>query len=475
MKKTSAVSANEAELEKRENRMGTEPVLKLLVTMSLPAIISMLVQAAYNIVDSVFVSRIGEEALAAVSLAFPIQILIVALSVGMGVGINSGIARRLGQRNEEEAVNIAEHGLLLSVILSILCVILAAIAIKPFLTLFSDPGPTLDYAIGYSSIVTYLAFGAIICQSGFAIMQGTGNMIQPMIGQLIGAIFNIIFDPILIFGLLGFPALGVNGAAIATVTGQILAMIYVMCIVFFRKKNLLRLNLKDFKYSNRIMKTIISVGLPSAIMQGIGSVMLTGYNLLLAAYGTTALAVFGVYFKVQSFIFMPIFGLCQGTMPIFGYNYGAQNEKRFMQTMKYALIISTSIMIIGFLWFEFFPESIFRIFDASEDMLKMGTVCLRGIAWHFPLAGISILISNSFQAMGKAYVSMISSILRQIIILLPAAFILEKIGGLDLNWYSFVISEGFSLVYLVLSFIHAKHKVLDKFPEGGIKKASVAK
>lgn len=453
----------EAELAQRENKMGTEPILRLLISMSLPAMISMLVQAFYNIVDSIYVSHISEEALAAVSLAFPIQILIVALSVGIGVGINSGISRKLGQRNIDTAKSIAEHGLLISVIISIIVAILALVAIVPFLSLFSGPGPTLEMAIGYSRIVTFLAFGGIICQAGFAILQGTGNMIQPMIGQLIGAILNIILDPIFIFGYFGIPALGVNGAGVATVIGQVVSMIYVLAVVFFRKKNLLKLNFKEFRFSWSIIKEIFVVGLPAAVMQGIGSLMLTGYNFLLAFYGTTALAVFGVYFKVQSFIFMPIFGLGQGAMPIFGYNFGARNEKRFMETMKYGIIIATIIMVIGLILFEVFPQYILGIFDASEDMMTMGDACLRAIAWSFPFAGISIVISNAFQAMGKSYISMIASILRQIVILLPSAYILAIIGGLDLNWYSFLIAEIFSLLYLTFMFRRTKKRVLDKF------------
>lgn len=467
MNQKDQLEARQKELEKRETRMGTEPVLRLLVTMSLPAMISMLVQALYNVVDSVYVSRIGEEALAAVSLAFPIQILIIALSVGMGVGINSGISRKLGQRNTQDAVFIAEHGLLLSVIISIIIAILAATAVVPFLQLFSNPGETLNMAIGYAQIVTFFAFGGVICQAGFAIMQGTGNMIQPMIGQLIGAILNIILDPIFIFGYFGLPAFGVNGAAIATVIGQIVAMIYVLLVLFFRKKNLLKLDFRKFRYKNQIMKGIIVVGLPAAVMQGIGSVMLSGYNLLLSYYGTTALAVFGVYFKVQSFVFMPIFGLGQGAMPIFGYNYGARDEKRFLATMKYAMIISTCIMIIGLLLFEVFPQYILKVFDASDDMIAMGDICLRAIAWHFPIAGICIIISNAFQAMGKSYISMIASFLRQIVFLLPAAFILAAIGGLNLNWYSFIIAESFSLIYLLFMFFRIKKRELDKFDVKG--------
>ncbi len=453
------------EEQERENKMGREPILPLLVSMSLPAIISMMVQAAYNVVDSIYVSRIGEEALAAVSLVFPIQIIIVALSVGMGVGINSGISRSLGSKHEEKAVLIAENGLILGVLTSLICIFLALTVVTPYISMFTDNSQTLKYAIQYSQIVTILAFGGILTQAGFSIMQGTGNMIQPMIGQLIGAIINIILDPIFIFGYFGLPKFEVAGAAIATVIGQIVSMIYILGIVFFRKKNILKVKFNQFRFRWPIFKEIISVGLPSAVMQGIGSVMLTGYNYLLASYGTTVLAVFGVYFKVQSFIFMPVFGLNQGAMPIYGYNFGARNEKRFMDTLKISMLIAIGIMTIGMLIFEFFPDTVLKIFDASDDLLKIGEVCLRTIAYSYPVAAIGITISNSFQAMGKAYISMIASILRQIVFLLPAAFILLVLFGLDANWYSFLIAEGASLAYLLIVFMHTKRTVLDKFPK----------
>ncbi len=317
-----------------ENKMGTMHIPQLLFSMALPAIISMFVQAMYNIVDSVFVAQTGENALTAVSLAFPVQMLIVSCFVGMGVGINSGISRRLGEKKHREAEMVAEHGFLVAVILSLAAAVLGAVFSNIFVKMFTDNPEIIKGCTDYLLIVTIFSFGSIITQAGFSTLQGSGDMIQPMIGQLIGAITNIILDPIMIFGLLGFPALGVTGAAIATVTGQIIAMVYILIVVLKRKKNLLKLHFRSFKYRGAIMKDIAVVGLPSAIMQGIGSFMVTGYNLILAGYGMTAVAVFGVYFKVQSFIFMPIFGLGQGAMPIFGYNYGAQKAEAVQRDIK---------------------------------------------------------------------------------------------------------------------------------------------
>lgn len=446
-----------------ENKMGTMHIPQLLFSMALPAIISMFVQAMYNIVDSVFVAQIGENALTAVSLAFPVQMLIVSCFVGMGVGINSGISRRLGEKKHREAEMVAEHGFLVAVILSLAAAVLGAAFSNVFVKMFTDNPEIIKGCTDYLLIVTIFSFGSIITQAGFSTLQGSGDMIQPMIGQLIGAITNIILDPIMIFGLLGFPALGVTGAAIATVTGQIIAMVYILIVVLKRKKNLLKLHFRSFKYRGTIMKDIAVVGLPSAIMQGIGSFMVTGYNLILAGYGMTAVAVFGVYFKVQSFIFMPIFGLGQGAMPIFGYNYGAQNAKRFKETLKVAILTSLVIMFVGVLLFQLFPAQIFMLFNASEEMTAIGINCFRAISLAFPLAGVSIMLSTSFQAMGKSYLSMISSFLRQMIFLLPFSYLFSLIGGLDTVWYGFIVSEIACLVFEVIVYRHYKKKVLDRW------------
>lgn len=439
------------------------PIPKLLLTMSLPAIISMMIQALYNVVDSIFVAQLGEEALTAISLAFPIQIIIISCFVGMAVGINSSISRRLGEHKQSEAENVAEHGFLVAVILSILLAIMGYLVAGPFIGLFTDNANIISQGTSYVTIVTVFCMGSIVAHAAFGTLQGSGEMIKPMMGQIIGAVTNLLLDPIMIFGLFGFPALGVSGAAVATVVGQTVSMIFMLFMVFKGKNNLLKLDLRKFNYQGKIIKDIIVVGLPAAIMQGIGSLMITGYNLILASFGMSAVAVFGVYFKIQSIIFMPIFGLGQGAMPIFGYNFGAKNQERFYHTLKVAIIAAVTIMSIGTLALWIFPEQILMPFNPSPEMTKIAVTAFRAISLAFPIAGLSIMISVSFQAIGKAYVSMIASFIRQMVVLLPASFILSRIGGLDLVWYGFIISEFFSITYQLIMLRRFKSQITDQW------------
>jgi putative MATE family efflux protein len=462
--------SNEAALDEaaRHNKMGRLPIPKLLVSMALPAIISMFVQAMYNVVDSIFVAQLSENALTAVSLAFPVQMVIVACSVGMGVGINSGISRRLGEGRHADAESVAEHGFLLAIILSLILAVLGGLFAHNFAALFTTEAEIVNGCTDYLVICCVFCFGGIVTQAGFSLLQGSGEMIQPMIGQLIGAVTNIILDPIMIFGLIGFPALGVAGAAIATVTGQIIAMVYVLLIVAFRKKNVLKVHPRDFHYNGAVMGAIVAVGLPAAVMQGISSFMVTFYNLILTQYGTTAMAVFGVFFKVQSFVFMPVFGLCQGAMPIYGYNYGARKAGRFMENAKVAMIISECMMLVGVMLYQVFPEQIFHLFNASDDMIAMGVQCFRVISWSFITAGISIPLSNAFQAVGKAYISMVSSFLRQMILLLPFSWLFSYLWGLDWVWLGFVVSDALNLIFVAAMFLRFKHKELDQWHGPGM-------
>lgn len=450
-------------LLKKKNKMGVMPIPRLLLTMSLPAIISMLIQSMYNVVDSIFVAQIGEEALTAVSLAFPIQILIISCFVGMGVGINSVISRHLGADKKEEAVNAAEHGFIIAIVLSLILAIFGFVIAEGFVGLFTTDPLIISQGRDYITIVTVFCFGSLITQAAFATLQGCGEMIKPMMGQIIGAVTNIILDPILIFGLLGFPAMGVRGAAIATVVGQIITMIFMLYIVFRGKNNHLELNYRSFHYEGKIIKDIVVVGLPATIMQGLGALLITGYNLILAGFGISAVAVFGVYFKVQSIIFMPIFGLGQGAMPIFGFNFGAKNQDRFSETLKVAMAIASLIMVFGTILFWVFPEQIMMLFNPTEEMLAIGVQCFRIVSLAFPLAGISIMISTSFQAMGKAYVSMIASFIRQMIVLLPISYIFAAIGGLDLVWYGFVVSEVVCLTYEIYMYRRFKQEIFDRW------------
>lgn len=439
------------------------PIPKLLFTMSLPAIISMMIQALYNVVDSIFVAQVGEESLTAISLAFPIQIIIISCFVGMAVGINSSVSRRLGQHKQSEAENVAEHGFLVAIVLSIVLAIMGYLVAEPFMKLFTENANIIAQGTSYVTIVTVFCFGSIGAHAAFGTLQGSGEMIKPMMGQIIGAVINLILDPIFIFGFFGIPALGVTGAAIATVIGQIISMVFMLFMVFKGKGNLLKLDLRKFKYNRKIIRDIIVVGLPAAIMQGIGSFMITGYNLILSSFGMSAVAVFGVYFKIQSIIFMPIFGLGQGAMPIFGYNFGAKNEKRFYETLKVAIITAVIIMSIGTLMLWIFPKQILIPFNPSQEMREIALVAFRVISLAYPIAGLSIMISVSFQAIGKAYVSMIASFIRQIIFLLPASYLLSRIGGLDLVWFGFIISEFGSIVYQLIMLRRFKSQITDQW------------
>jgi len=425
------------------------PIPKLLFSMSIPAIISMMIQAMYNVVDSIFVAQIGEEALTAVSLAFPIQIVIISCFVGMGIGINSSISRRLGQNKKNEATNVAEHGFLLAILIAVVLGILGFFTAEAFISLFTDNANIIAQGRAYLMIVTVFCFGSFITQAAYSTLQGSGEMIQPMVGQIIGAVVNIILDPIMIFGWFGLPALGVTGAAIATVIGQLFGMSYMLLVIFKSSKNYLKLDYRVFHYDPVIVKDIFKVGLPAAIMQGLASLMITGYNLILAGFGMSAVAVFGVYFKIQSIIFMPIFGLGQGAMPIFGFNFGAKNRERFNETLKVAITAALSIMTIGTLLFWIFPTQIMMAFNPSPEMMAIGIKALRNISLAFPMAGISIMLSVSFQAIGKAYVSMIASFIRQMVVLLPVTYLLALAGGLDWVWYGFIISEIACLSYEV--------------------------
>lgn len=433
------------------NKLAATPIPKLIISMSLPAILSMMVQALYNIVDSIFVSRISEDALTALSLAFPVQIILISCFVGLGIGINSAVSRKLGEGDKKTAANIAEHGYLIAIILYAIVALAGIFFIDDFFKLFTSNETILDYSITYTRIILFFSFGRILAQAGMSILQGSGEMIIPMRAQLIGTVFNIILDPILIFGFFGLPAMGVKGAAIATVAAQILSMFYIF-LTFLRKKGHLQLDIKNFSYSGRIARSIILVGLPAAIMQGLVSVMLTGLNIILVGFSTTAVAVLGVYYKLQSFVFMPIFGISQAVMPIVGFNFGAKNKKRIIDALRFASLISVIYMTLGLLVFQLFPESLLNLFKSSAEMSTVGVTAFRRISLIFPLAAVTIILSTSFQATGKAYFSLIITFCRQLLILLPLAWFLGQQFGIDALWFSFIIAETVGLLLSGLIF-----------------------
>lgn len=413
--------------------------------MSVPMIISMLVQALYNIIDSMFVAQISEHALTAVSLAFPAQNLMIAVATGTGVGINANLSRSLGEKNFERANQIANHAIFLAVCSFIGFAIFGFCFSEIFFRLQTDIPEIIEHGTSYLQICTICSMGLFGEIAFERLLQSTGKTFYSMIVQGSGAIINIILDPIFIFGLFGIPKMGVSGAAIATVSGQIIA-----CIIGFfinrAKNHELHLSLRTFRIDGGIIRRIYSVGIPSIIMASVGSVMTFGMNKILIAFSSTATAVFGVYFKLQSFIFMPVFGLNNGTVPIIAYNYGARKPDRIMKTLKLAIVYAVSIMFIGFLAFQFLPHKLLAIFNASETMLEIGIPALRIISLSFMLAGYGISCSSLFQAMGHGMMSLVTSTIRQLVILLPSAFILAKIGGLSYVWFSFPIAEVFAMI-----------------------------
>ncbi len=439
------------------NKMGTMPVGKLMMSMSLPAMFSMIINALYNIVDSIFVGMIGESALAAVTLIFPIQMLLISVGVGTGVGLNSLISRRLGERNFHEANLAASHGLLLSFINWGIFAVFGIFLSGPFVRAFSEKASITGDAISYCSIISILSLFILIQINIEKIMQATGNMVMPMICGLTGAVINIVLDPVLIFGLFGAPQLGVAGAAIATVIGQFFAMCLGL-ILLFTKDHEIKIEFKGFQISGKTLKNIYSVGLPSIIMQSIGSVMLVGLNAILISFSDAAVAVLGVYFRLQSFIFMPVFGLTQGSLPIFGYNYGAKNKERLIQSFQLSLKIAVSIMIVGLVIFQLFPVPLLKLFSASPEMIHIGVRALRMISSCFVFAAFGIMCATLFQATDHGAFSLYISLMRQLLLILPIAWVLAHFTGLDYVWMAFPSAEIFSLIASAFFLKHIYNK-----------------
>ncbi|MBQ7644302.1 MAG: MATE family efflux transporter [Spirochaetales bacterium] len=440
----------EEETVVHENKLGVMPIGKLLVVMSVPTMFSMLIQALYNIVDSIFVSRFSEKALTAVSLAFPMQMLMASFSVGTSVGICSVISRRLGERREEEAFHTAQTGYSIMLLEMVFFVLIGAFVSKPFIGLYTDDGELLSMSVTYLRICLCISVGTFVNIFTEKSLQSTGDTIHPMIIQASGAIFNVIFDPILIFGYFGFPAMGIAGAAVATVAGQIFAM--VMGLFFLKRNKYISIKLLRFYLNGNCAKDILEVGVPSIIMQGIGTVMTSLMNAILIAYDVLATTVFGVYFKLQSFVFMPVFGMNSGLMPILGYNYGAKNRPRMMKALKLGLISAFTFMTLGALVFFFFPDALLGLFNASDQMKVLGETALRRICITFPLAAISIILGSLFQAMGKGFYSMITSVVRQLVFLIPCAWLFGKLFGLNAVWFSFLAAEVVALVLTLCFF-----------------------
>lgn len=432
----------------KENKMGIMPIPKLLISMSLPMIISMLVQALYNIVDSIFVAQLNEAALTAVSLVFPIQNLMIAVASGTGVGVNALLSRSLGEKKPEEANKIASNGIFLAICSSIVFAILGIIGSRFFFEFQTDDVQIIEYGVQYMSIITVASITIFLQITFERLLQSTGKTIFNMITQGTGAIINIILDPIFIFGWFGFPAMGVIGAAVATITGQFVA---VLLAAFFQHKYNTEITVKvrGFKPNGRVIGAIYKIGVPSILMQSIGSVTTFALNNILLMFSSTAATVFGVYFKLQSFIFMPVFGLTNGMIPIVAYNYGARNKKRIYDTLKLSIVIAVSIMVVGVLIFQLFPETLLAMFDASETMIAIGVPALRTISLSFVFAGFCIISSCMFQALGNGVYSLIMSMCRQLFVIIPVAYVFAITIGLDAVWFSYPIAEIVSVTICI--------------------------
>lgn len=443
----------------KENKMGVLPVNKLLITMSLPMMISMLVQALYNIVDSIFVAQIEEKALTAVSLAFPIQTLMIAVGVGTSVGINALLSRFLGEREFEKANDVAKNGIFLAILSYLVFLLIGIFAVKGFYASQTTDTVINAYGVEYLTIICVASLG-IFMQSTFEkLLQSTGKTFYAMITQGTGAIINIILDPILIFGYFGMPKMGVAGAAVATVIGQCAAA--VMAIIMNVKINTeIHVGMKRFKPSGSVIKQIYIIGVPSIVMQAIGSVMTYGMNRILITFTDTATAVFGVYFKLQSFVFMPVFGLNNGLVSILAYNYGAGKKERVMKSYKLAVCYAVAIMVVGVIIMQCIPDKLLLLFDASEHMLSIGVPALRIISVCFIPAAFGIATGAVFQALGYAWYSMIVSICRQLLVLLPVAYLLALTGELQNVWWSFPAAEIVSACVTVFFLVRIRKNVI---------------
>lgn len=436
---------------KSSNKMGEMPMHKLFLTMSVPLIISMLVQALYNIVDSIFVSRICEDALTAVSLVAPVQNLMIAVATGTGVGFNALISRRLGQRKQKEANDTANNAIFLAFCSYVVFLIIGLTCSRAFMLAQTDIPSIVDYGTTYMSIVMALSIGMFGQVTIERLLQATGRTVFPMLTQVTGALVNIIFDWVLIFGIGPFPKLGVAGAALATIFGQCVAM--VMGIFFNAKfNNEIQLNFRGMKPQAAIIKEIYKIGVPSIIMVSIGSVMTFGMNRILLGFTSTAAAVFGAYFKLQGIVFMPLFGMNNALVPIVGYNFGAGSRERIMKAYKIGCIYACIFMWIGLAAFQIFPTQLLGFFSASEYMLQIGVPALRITSMIFIFAGISVISGSLFQATGRSMYSLIVSFIRQLIVLLPAAYLLSRLGNLNYVWLSLPISElaGFAVTIVMM-------------------------
>lgn len=444
-----------------ENKMGTMPEGRLIITMSFPIMLSMLVQALYNIVDSAFVARISEDALTAVSLAFPVQLLMIAVATGTGVGVNALLSRRLGQKKQEEANAVAVNGVFLSVCFWLVFAVLGLLFGRGFITLFTDVPAVIDMGSSYVTVVTVASCGVFLLFVAERLMQATGNTVYHMVTQLIGAVLNCILDPIMIFGLLGFPALGTTGAALATVLSQIIAM----GIGFFinvRFNHDVRLHVRGFRPNGGILGEIVRIGLPAAVQQSLLSILTVGLNRILMPFSQTSVSFYGVYYKLQNFLFMPIYGLNNALIPMVGYNFGAKKRRRIERITRYALYLAVGIMAAGTVLFELIPVPLLRLFEASDAMLSIGVPAIRIISLSFCFAGASVILSGCMQGLGRGSESLWVALIRQLIVILPAAVLLSRLS-LTAVWFAFLLAEAVGLAAAIVLHRHITRRLLEPY------------
>lgn len=455
------------------DRMGTAPVTPLLFSLAVPMMISMLVQALYNIVDSIFVSYVDEAALSAVSLAFPIQNLMIAFAVGTAVGVNAHLSKCLGEGNRAEANRAAMNGLFLSVCSCLAFVLFGLFAARPFLYAQTDDPLIREYGAAYLSIVTIFCLGTFLQCMLEKLLVATGRSAFAMVSQLVGALTNIVLDPVFIFGLAGMPRLGAAGAAVATVAGQFLGAA-VALVLNLRSNHDIELSVRNFRPSVRTIKRIYMVGIPSIAMQAIGSVMTFCMNTILIAFSSTAVAVFGIYFKLQSFVFMPVFGLNNGMVPIVSYNYGARKPGRILQVFRAAVVSAVAIMVLGFGIAQFFPDNLLGIFNASPDMLALGEVALRIVSIAFLFAGFNVICSAMFQALGRGVLALWVSVIRQLVVLIPAAWLLSLTGNVNAVWCAVPIAEAVACALCAVFMLNCNRTILRPMQASAAAKASVS-
>jgi putative MATE family efflux protein len=432
-------------VKSNSKRLGEEAILPLLFKLSVPSIIAMAIQALYNVVDSIYVGRLSTEALSALSLSFPIQIIIIGIAVGTGVGTSSLISRLLGENNQSRASNAAEHVIIITIIYGIISAIAGFLFADKLIQFFTNDPTLIALSTEYISVILIGGIALFFPMISNNILRGEGNTVVPMIAMIMGAVINIILDPFMIFGIGFFPAWGIKGAAIATVLARLISGFFLIFILF-SDKNEIKFNLNEFEFDFSIIREIYSVGFPAMVMQFLASFMLGGMNWILSSFSSTAIAAAGVYFRLQSFVFMPVFGLNQGYMPLVGYNFGHNNPERIKKAIKSAFVIALTFTGIGFIIFQFFTTQLITMFNSDPELLRIGSKALKNISLAFPIIGLMIIMSATFQAIGKGWPSLILSFFRQIIILLPLMYFLGKIYGLNVLWYSFPISETLTLI-----------------------------